>query len=172
MAKVEREGGVKVHWTPWEGRPVGVPFLESTPEEAEERLAKHRSLASKYDMTLNFPRKKCRTRLALQATLFARDHALMEAFRDAVYHARFHEDLDIAEPRVLIELGEKVGLNGKALDSAIGRQTYSGELDELRREGERLGVEGVPTYIVDGRTIHGVDSTEDVLGALGKPASG
>ena len=45
---------------------------------------------------------------------------------------------------------------------------YAGELDELRRNGERLSVEGVPTYVVDGRTIHGVDSTDAVLEALGK----
>ncbi len=168
MAKVEKEGGVKVNWTPWEGRPVGVAFLESTPEQAEERLVKHQALASNYGMTLIFPQKKCRTRLAHQATLFARDYALMEPFRDAVYHARYHEDRDIADPGVLVELGEKVGLEGKALAGALERETYAGELDELRRNGERLGVEGVPTYVVDGRTIHGVDSTDAVLEALGK----
>ena len=168
MAKVEKEGGVQVRWTPWEGRPVGVAFLESTPEQAEERLVKHQALASNYGMTLIFPQKKCRTRLAHQATLFARDSALMEPFRDAVYHARYHEDRDIADPGVLVELGEKVGLEGKALAGALERETYAGELDELRRNGERLSVEGVPTYVVDGRTIHGVDSTDEVLEALGK----
>jgi predicted DsbA family dithiol-disulfide isomerase len=168
MAKVEKEGGVKVNWTPWEGRPAGVDFLESTPEQAKERLVKHQALASNYGMTLIFPQKKCRTRLTHQATLFSRDCGLMEPFRDAVYHARYHEDRDIADPGVLVELGEKAGLEGKALAGILERETYAGELDELRKKGEGLGVEGVPTYVFDGRTIHGVDSTDAVLEAIGK----
>ncbi len=168
MAKIEQDSGVKVEWIPWEGRPEGVDFLDSTPEQAEERLAKHRSLAERYGMTLIFPQKKCRTRLTHQATLFARDQGRMEAFREAVYEARYREDQDIADPQVLISLGEKVGLDGKALAEALERGTYAAELDALRQQAISLGVKGTPTYVVDGQTIHGVDSTDDVLEALQK----
>ncbi len=157
-----------MRWVPWEGRPGGVPFLERTPEEAEKVLAKHQSIAEKYGLTLIFPRKKCRTRLAHQATLFARDHGRMEDFRDAVYHARFQEDLDISDPQVLVSLGEKVGLDGRALGEALERETYAAELDAFRRQGEGLGVKGIPTYVVDGRTFWGTDPTDEVLEALQK----
>ena len=168
MAKIEEESGVAVRWIPWEGRPDGVPFLESTPEQAKERLAKHRALAAKYDMTLIFPEMKCRTRQTHQATLFARAHGLMEAFRNAVYEARFQEDLDIADRGVLVALAEKVGLDGKGLNEALDGGTYVAELDALRQQGKDLGVEGTPTYIVDGQKFHGVDESDAVLEALKK----
>ncbi|MFQ5912444.1 MAG: DsbA family protein [Nitrospinota bacterium] len=168
MARIEKESGVKVRWVPWEGRPEGVPFLERTPEEAERLLAKHSSIASKYDLTLIFPQKKCRTRLAHQATLFARDQGRMGAFRDAVYRARFQEDLGIGDPEVLVSLVEGVGLDGPALRQALDREVYAPELDAMRRQGKSLGVEKIPSYAVDGRIIWGTDPTEEVLEALMK----
>lgn len=166
MAKIEKEAGVKVRWIPWEGRPEGVPFLERTPEEAKTLLAKHMAIGSRYGVTLIFPEKKCRTRLAHQATLFARDNGLMDAYRDAVFEARFQEDLDISEPRVLVALGNKVGLDGEALERALARETYASELDDLRRQGESLGVTGIPTYVMNGRTFWGADPTDEVLGSF------
>ncbi|MFQ5911559.1 MAG: DsbA family protein [Nitrospinota bacterium] len=168
MAKIEKEAEIKVRWIPWEGRPEGVPFLESTPEEAEQRLAKHRVLAGKYGMTLIFPQNKCRTRRAHQATLFARDQGRMEAYRNAVYSARFHEDKNIADPEVLISLGEKIGLDGQALREALEGETYAAGLDGLREQGISLGVDGTPTYIVDRQKFHGVDETEAILETLKK----
>ncbi len=92
----------------------------------------------------------------------------MKEFRNAVYQARFHEDLDIGDPQVLISIGEQAGLDGKALSEALEAQTYAKELDDLRRQGESMGVEGIPTYIVDGQVIMGMDPTDEVIEALGK----
>ena len=172
MERVEREGGVKVRWVPWEGRPEGVDFLERTPEEAEELLAKQNSMAARYDLQLNFPWKKCRTRLAHQATLFARDHGRMDAFRDAVFEARFRQDLDIGDTEVLVSLGEQVGLEGSSMREALKTKAHAADLDELRRQGETAGVTGIPTYIVDGNPYWGADPTDEVLGALQDRISG
>jgi len=166
MARVEKESGVKVRWVPWEGRPEGIPFLDRTPEEAEKLLAKHKALSARYGMDLIFPWKKCRTRLAHQATLFAWDHGRMEEFRDAVYDARYQQDLDISDPGVLVSIGERVGLDAAALRKTLDAETYAGELDELRRQGEEQGVTGIPTYVVDGKTYWGSDSTDEVLEAI------
>jgi predicted DsbA family dithiol-disulfide isomerase len=119
-------------------------------------------------MTLIFPEKKSRTPQTHQATLFARAHGRMEDFRDAVYSARYHDDLDIADREVLTSLAEKVGLDGKALNESLERETYAAELDSLRQWGISLGVEGTPTYIVDGQTFHGVDESDSILEALKK----
>lgn len=172
MARIEEETGVKVRWAPWEGRPEGVPFLERTPEEVEKLHAKHMTLGAKYGVAPLFPWRKCRTRRAHQATLFARDRGRLEAFRDAVFHARFQEDLDIGNPEVLIALAERVGLDGPGLREALERERYAAELDAWRQKGESLGVRGIPTYVVNGRTFWGVDPTEDVLEALGRGAGG
>ena len=166
MARVEKENRVRVRWVPWEGRPEGVPFLDRTPEEAREILAKHKALGARYGVDLIFPRRKCRTRLAHQATLFARAHGQMDVFRDAVYEARYQQDLDIGDPEVLVSIGERVGLDATALREAFDTETYAGELDEFRRRGEELGVTGVPTYVVDGKTYWGSDPTDEVLEAI------
>ena len=147
-------------------------FLERTPEQAEELLAKHNSLAARYELQLDFPWKKCRTRLAHQATLFARDHGRMDEFRDAVFAARFQEDLDIGDTEVLVSLGEQVGLEGSSMREALKTETHAADLDELRRQGETAGVTGIPTYIVDGNPYWGADPTDDVLGALQNRISG
>jgi 2-hydroxychromene-2-carboxylate isomerase len=36
----------------------------------------------------------------------------------------------------------------------------------LRRQGEEQGVTGIPTYVVDGKTYWGSDSTDEVLEAI------
>jgi predicted DsbA family dithiol-disulfide isomerase len=123
---------------------------------------------------LIFPWKKCRTRLAHQATLFARDHGRMEEFRDAVYEARYQQDLDIGDPGILMSIGERVGLDAAALREALDAETYEGELDELRWRGEERGVTGISTYVMDGKTYWGSDSTDEVLEAIanrGRPST-
>lgn len=122
-------------------------------------------------MTLIFPQNQCRTRLAHQATLFAGDQGKMKEFRNTVYQARFHEDQDIGDLRVLISSGKQVGLDGKALCEALEAQTYAKELDDLRLQGESMGVEGIPSYVVDGQVIMGMDPTDEVIEALGKRSS-
>ncbi len=163
---IEKETGVQVLWVPWEGRPEGIPFMESTPEEAKERLAKHISLAERYGMTLIYPVKSCRTRLANQATLFARDQGKMKEFRNGVYEARFQKDLDIGDPRVLVSIAEQVGIDGQALSEVLEAQNYGKELDDLRQQGQAMSVEGIPTYIVDGQLIFGMDPTDEVIDAI------
>ena len=174
MAQVEKETGVKVRWVPWEGRPEGVSFLDRTPEEAREILAKHKAVGARYGVNLIFPWKKCRTRLAHQATLFARDQGRMEEFRDAVYEARYQQDLDIGDPGILVSIGERVGLDAAVLRKALDGETYARELDELRRRGEERGVTGISTYVMDGKTYWGSDSTDEVLEAIanrGRPST-
>ena len=138
--------------------------------KGRELLAKHKAVGARYGVDPIFPWKKSRTRLAHQATLFARDHGRMEAFRDAVYAARYQQDLDIGDPGVLVSLGEQVGLDAAALREALERETYAGELDELRRQGEEMGVTGIPTYVVDGKPYWGSDPTDEVLEALANRA--
>jgi predicted DsbA family dithiol-disulfide isomerase len=166
MEEIERRTGVKVEWVPWEGRPEGVPFLERTPEEAKKAHARHQALAAGYGMRIGLHLKRCRTRRAHQATLFARDQGRFEAFRDAVFRARFQDDRDIDDSRVLLELAEGVGLEGSSLLRALQEEVYAGELDSLRGRGVALGVKGIPTYIVDGRPIWGPDPTDEVIAAI------
>ncbi len=90
----------------------------------------------------------------------------MDVFRDAVYEARYQQDLDIGDHEVLISIGERVGLDATALREAFDTETYAGELDEFRPRGEELGVTGVPTYVVDGKTYWGSDPTDEVLEAI------
>ena len=73
-----------------------------------------------------------------------------------------------------MSIGERVGLDAAALREALDVETYEGELDELRRRGEERGVTGISTYVMDGKTYWGSDSTDEVLVAIanrGRPST-
>jgi predicted DsbA family dithiol-disulfide isomerase len=91
------------------------------------------------------------SRLALMASEFARDQGMYHSFHENMFHAYFTEGLDIGNPDVIAAVAGKSGLDEKETRSAILDGRYASRLDEARKEGELLGLTGIPLFIIENK---------------------
>jgi len=89
--------------------------------------------------------------LALEASEYARDMGKYEAFHDHIFHAYFTEALDIGNVEILSMVAVRSGLDAVDMMNALKDHTFRLRLDEAKREGKRINLTGVPTFIINGQ---------------------
>jgi len=86
----------------------------------------------------------------------------LKEYRNRIYKARWVEDLDIEDPKILIQLGEEIGLNSKEIKSVIDEKRYLSVLHSQRSQGKSLGIFGIPSFVIRGKIFWGVDVIEEL----------
>lgn len=109
------------------------------------------------------------SRLALMASEYARDRGQYESFHENMFHAYFTEGLDIGKPDVIAAVAKKSGLDEKEIITAIHDGRYASRLNEARKEGELLGLTGIPLFIINNKyQITGAQPMETFRNLLDK----
>jgi len=91
------------------------------------------------------------SRLALEASEYARDMGKYEQFHEQVFHAYFTEAIDIGEPGKLYAVAAECGLDIIDMMHALKDRRYKSRLDEARQEGIKIKLTGVPTFIINNK---------------------
>ena len=91
------------------------------------------------------------SRMALQASEFAREKGKFDAFHEAVFRAYFTLGKDIGDTGTLLELARNNGLDADSLKQALKEEHYAGHIQQSQAEAARLGVTAAPTFIVEGK---------------------
>ena len=91
------------------------------------------------------------SRLALEASEYAKDQGVFDRFHDTMFRAYFNDGKDIGSAAVILEVGEGVGINAGALKKELDRGTYAVRLQEMRRQAENHGVSAVPTFVINSK---------------------
>jgi predicted DsbA family dithiol-disulfide isomerase len=91
------------------------------------------------------------SRQALMAAEFARDRGHYDSFHENMFQAYFTEGLDIGNPDVIAAVAGKSGLGENQTRSAILTGRYLSRLDEAGREGQRLGLTGIPLFVIENK---------------------
>jgi predicted DsbA family dithiol-disulfide isomerase len=91
------------------------------------------------------------SRMALEASEYARDAGCFDSFHDHIFRAYFTETRDIGDLDVLLELAQEEDLDRADLRVALQEGRYTSRLNEARREGRQLGINAVPTFIINGK---------------------
>jgi len=91
------------------------------------------------------------SRLALMASEYARDLGQYDSFHKNIFHAYFTEGLDIGKLDVITAVAGKSGLDEKETRSAVADSRYKSRLDEARKEGQLIGLTGIPLFIVENK---------------------
>jgi predicted DsbA family dithiol-disulfide isomerase len=89
------------------------------------------------------------SRLTLEASEYARDVGKYEEFHEHMFHAYFTEALDIGNLKVISDVAGKSGLDAELMLKAIKDNRYGSRLAEARKEGEKINLTGVPTFIIN-----------------------
>lgn len=91
------------------------------------------------------------SRLAQAATEYAKSHGRAEAFHHAAYKALWEDGANLGDLTVLEKIATGVGLDWTDLRPRLESGEYDATLQEQHDEAMRVGVEGVPAFVVDER---------------------
>lgn len=182
VERLQTDYDVEVEWRAFELHPgtppegTRLPWADDARYEAmAERL---RQMAGEVGLPMNPPTLISNSRRALEAAEYAREQGKHEAFHDAVFRAYFAQGQDIGDWGVLQELAEAVDLDDAAMREAVERGAYRAAVDAQTSEARRLGITGVPTYILDNLAVVGAQPYEvfqramDRLGLEARRAAG
>jgi predicted DsbA family dithiol-disulfide isomerase len=92
---------------------------------------------------------------------------LQDALKERLFVAYFTEGAAIGEPGTLLRLAAEVGLDAEECAEILAGDRYVNEVRADEREALRLGVTGVPFFVVDGKFgIAGAQDADLILSVL------
>jgi len=89
------------------------------------------------------------SRLSLEASEYARDMGKHEQFHEKIFHAYFTKTIDIGNAEKLCDIAAGCGLEPVEMMHALKDGRYKLRLDEAKKEGLKLQLTGVPTFIIN-----------------------
>jgi predicted DsbA family dithiol-disulfide isomerase len=89
------------------------------------------------------------TKLAQSVTEYAKSFGKADAFHHAAYRALWEDGANLGDLTVLEKLAVGVGLNWADLGPRLRAGVYDSIIEKQHDEGIRIGVEGVPAFVVD-----------------------
>ena len=154
--QLKAEYKVDVEWRPYYLRPDTPPegmelpdyILKARANGADERL---QSMASLHNMEFVSPPRIYNTRIAHEATEYAREHGKALEFHHIVFRKVYGEGLDISKWDILRSAAEEAGLNADDMQAVVDGGKYTAEVAAQVRQAQEIGVTGVPTYVINDR---------------------
>jgi predicted DsbA family dithiol-disulfide isomerase len=97
----------------------------------------------------------------------AADHGLQGQMKERLLHAYFTENAAIGEPEVLVRLAAETGLDADEVSAVLASDTYTNEVRADERQAAKLGINGVPFFVLGGKYgVSGAQPVEVMLRAL------
>jgi predicted DsbA family dithiol-disulfide isomerase len=156
VERLKAEHNVDVEWrpfylyldTPPEGRELPEHVLRTRASGYEERL---RQMAESYGMEFQSVKRIYNTRIAHEATEYAREHDRGNEFHKVVFHKVYAEGQDPSQWDVLRSAAEEVGLDADEMQRDVQNEKYTAKVVDQVRWAYEIGVTGVPTYVINNR---------------------
>ena len=89
------------------------------------------------------------TRDAHRVLHHAAEHGLQDAMKERLLRAYFSEGRAIGDVGTLVELAVEVGLEREGVRAVLAGETHADAVRADQREGARLGIQGVPFFVLD-----------------------
>ena len=172
VERLKAEHNVDVEWrpfylytdTPPEGRELPERIKLARAQGSEERL---RQMAQSYGMEFVSTPRIYNTRLAHEATEYAREHGKGNEFHKVIFRNVYAEGQDPSQWDVLRAAALEVGLDAEEMQREVEAEKYMAKVVDQVRWAYQIGVTGVPTYVINNRyAIVGAQPYEVFKGAL------
>ncbi len=134
--------------TPLEGTELPEYIKRARANGSEERLA---SIARSYGMEFKSTERIYNTRLAHEATEYAREHGKGIEFHKIIFRKVYAEGQDISQWNVLRSAAQEVDLDVDEMQKEVESEKYKANVEEQVRWAYQIGVTGVPTYVINDR---------------------
>ena len=172
VERLKAEHNVDLEWrpfylyfdTPPEGRELPEHVKRARASGSEERL---RQIAESYGMEFVSTQRIYNTRLAHEATEYARVNGEGNEFHKVVFRKVYAEGQDPSQWEVLRSATEEVGLDAAEMQREVENEKYMATVVDKVRWAYQIGITGVPTYVINNRyAIVGAQPYEVFKGAL------
>lgn len=151
-------------------RPVGGWNLRSSPERAKPKMPITRQDVARFCRRLGIPFNpppiSTDPTRAGAGSLLAEQKGLLRPYIVEVMHAEWGQGQDIGDKAILLDIGEKIGLNREELDAALADPANFEQLEKNAAEAAEVGVIGVPTFVIGDQIFWGQDRIDFVLEEL------
>ena len=155
VERLKAEHNVDVEWRPF------YLYFDTPPE------GRLRQIAASYGMDFVSTRRIYNTRLAHEATEYAREHGKDNEFHKVVFRKVYAEGADPSQWEVLHAAAREVGLDAEEMQREVEAEKYMATVVDKVRWAYQIGVTGVPTYVINNRyAIVGAQPYEVFKGAL------
>jgi predicted DsbA family dithiol-disulfide isomerase len=103
---------------------------------------------------------------------WAAEPALQETIVEALFHAFFIDGRNIGDREVLADIAGAAGMDGKSIAARLATDEDTAEVQADIRSAQRIGVTGVPTFIVANRYgLVGAQPAEELARAFEQVAA-
>jgi len=139
-------------------------------EQAEEMNAYVTNMAAEAGLTYNFDKAVVANSFkAHRFTHLAKQHGLGDAAEEQLFKAYFTDGKNTDDIDTLIELGKAIGLDAAEVKQTLESDAYAGEVQQDITEARRLGISGVPFFVLDRKYgISGAQSPDVFEGTIEK----
>jgi len=174
VERLKKEYNVEVEWRPFYLRPDTPPEGMELPDYikrarangADERL---RGMAELHGMKFTSPERIYNTRLAHEATEYARQKGKANEFHHIVFDKVYSEGLDIGKWEILRAAAQEAGLDADDMQSVVESGKFTAEVAGQVHWAQQIGVSGVPTYVINDKyAIVGAQPYQAFQNALGQ----
>jgi predicted DsbA family dithiol-disulfide isomerase len=100
------------------------------------------------------------TRRALALAEVAREEGKLESYRKRAMEAHWRDGLDLENDHDLRTIASDAGLSGDAVERSKSDPRYLEQIDAIREEANRIGVEGIPTFVIENIGLSGCQPYE------------
>jgi predicted DsbA family dithiol-disulfide isomerase len=101
------------------------------------------------------PERIPNTRRALALAEVAREEGRLDAFRQRAMDAHWRDGMDLEDAHDLKTIARDAGLAEDAVERSKGDPRYLERVDEIREEANRIGVAGIPTFVIGNLGLSG-----------------
>jgi predicted DsbA family dithiol-disulfide isomerase len=174
VEKLKADYKIDLEWRPFylyrdvppEGLEIPDYVKRARAAGSEERLSQ---IAKSNGMPFVSTERIYNTRLAHEATEYAREHGLGNEFHGVVFRKVYAEGLDISQWDILRSAAQEVGLNADEMQSEVESGRYTVDVSKQVEQAYAIGVTGVPTYVINDRyAIVGAQPYEAFKNALAR----
>jgi predicted DsbA family dithiol-disulfide isomerase len=152
VEKLKTEYQVEIEWRPYYLRPDTPPEGTELPAYVRSRMAatheRLKQMANGAGLEMVFPTRIVNTRLAHEATEYARSQGRHQEFHRVVFRLYYGEGQDISLWPVLRTAAQEAGLDPDEMQRQVENGQFTALVEQQVQEAQELGITGVPTYVV------------------------
>ena len=158
IEKLQQEMDFEVEWRPFELHPEvdkdGMSYESYFAGHGTELVNNVTDYGKDVDLNIN-TRSLYNSRNSLKVNEFAKQEGKFEAFHKAIFKAYLEDDKNIGNIDVLLDIAEEIGLDREKTKAFIESPEAEEIVTESKNEALRLGINSVPSFIINNNLIRG-----------------
>ena len=155
VQKLSQNYSLEMTWMPFYLRPDTPPEGMELPAHVKAHMKGMQThlvqMANAAGLRMIFPDRIPNTRLAHEATEYARQKGKANEFHQAVFDRYSWRGEDISRWEVLQQAAKEASLDANEMREQVEQGKFTALVSEQVRQAAELGVDGVPTYILNDR---------------------